>query len=314
VSSERILALVNARSGTADKAEAALAEAGAFDVRVVEPEGLSEAIQSGVADGQRRIVVAGGDGTIASAARCLVGTGVELAIVPGGTLNHFARDLGIPADAPTACEIAADHTVTACVDVGYVNGRLFLNTSSVGAYVKLVRTRERLESRLGYTLSSVAAAVRVFLGVPRFDVELEVEGVARRYRTPLVFVGVGERELRLPTLGRRVPNGKRGLHVMVVRGRTRAGLLALAFNAVARGVGYASRTPKLDSFIVDHCRVVLRRRGPVAVDGEIVQLDTPLEYRVATNALKVVVREQEAGGGRREARGREARGIAGGGK
>src|SRR3712207_2096723 len=222
-----ILALVNSKSGTADKAKAALTDAGTFDVEVVEPEQLASRIEAAVGEGQRRIVVAGGDGTIATAARALIGTGVELAIVPGGTLNHFARDLGIPADPPSACEIAADQTVTACADVGYVNGRLFLNTSSVGAYVKLVRTREHLERRLGYWLSSAAASLRVFLGLPQFDVELEVDGVARRYRTPLVFVGVGERELRLPTLGKRVPNGRRGLHVMVVRGRTRAGLLAL---------------------------------------------------------------------------------------
>jgi diacylglycerol kinase family enzyme len=75
-----------------------------------------------------------------------------------------------------------------------------------------------------------------------------------------------------------------------VRGRTRAGLLALALSAVARGVRHVARTPKLDSFIVDRCRVVLRRRGPVAVDGEIVDLDTPLEYEVTRDALKVVVR------------------------
>jgi diacylglycerol kinase family enzyme len=286
----RILAFVNPKSGTAQKARSALTEAGAFDVRVVEPEGLADAIANAVSEGTRRIVVAGGDGTIATAAYALVGTGVELGIVPAGTLNHFARDLGIPADLASACEVAADKTVTACADVGYVNGLLFLNTSSVGAYVRLVRTRERLERPLGYRLASAAAAIRVFLGIPRFDVELEVDGVLRRYTTPLVFVGVGERELKRPTLGRRIPGGRRGLHVMVVRGRTRAGLLALALAAVARGVRHVSRTPKLDSFVVDHCRVFLRRRGPVAVDGEIVQLDTPLEYIVRRDALRVVVR------------------------
>jgi diacylglycerol kinase family enzyme len=284
-----ILAFVNPKSGNAEKAQAALTEAGAFDVRVVEAERLADTISGAVADGRRRIVVSGGDGTIATAAHALVGTGVELAIVPGGTLNHFARDLGIPVDLPSACAIAADATVPACVDVGYVNTLLFLNTSSVGAYERLVRTRDRLEGRVGYRVASAAGAMRVFLGVPRFDVELEVDGGVRRYRTPLVFVGVGERELKLPTLGKRIRGGRRGLHVMVVRGRTRAGLLALALAAVARGVRHVSRTPKLDSFIVDRCRVFVRRRGPVAVDGEIVQLDTPLEYKLVRDALKVVV-------------------------
>ena len=64
-------------------------------MRVMDPERLSDAIQEAVADGRRRVVVAGGDGSIASAARCLVGTGVELAIVPGGTLNH-RRDSVFP--------------------------------------------------------------------------------------------------------------------------------------------------------------------------------------------------------------------------
>jgi diacylglycerol kinase family enzyme len=284
-----ILALVNPKSGNAEKARTALTEAGAFDVRVVEPERLVDAISGAVDEGNRRIVVAGGDGTIAAAAHALLGTGVELGIVPGGTLNHFARDLGIPGDPASACKIAADRTFSACVDVGFVNGLLFLNTSSVGAYVRLVQTRERLERRLGYRLASAAAATRVFAGIPRFDVELEVDGVVRRYRTPLVFVGVGERELKRPALGKRIRAGRRGFHIMVVRGRTRAGLLALALAALARGVRRVSRTPKLDSFIVDPCRVFLRRRGPVAVDGEIVQLDTPLEYRLMRDALRVVV-------------------------
>ncbi len=295
MTSPHILALVNPRSGTAEKAKAALEDVGTFDVREVEPERLADEIQSAVQDGEKRIVVSGGDGTIATAARSLVGTGVELGIVPGGTLNHFAHDLGIPADLPSACEIAADHTITACADVGYVNGLLFLNTSSVGAYVRLVRTRERLESGLGYALASAAAAIRVFLGIRRFDVELEVDGLVHRYRTPMVFVAVGERELKLPTFGKRRRGGRRGLHVMVVRGQRRAGLLALAFAAVARGVRHVAGTPKLDSFVVDRCRVVLRRRGPVAVDGEIVTLDTPLEYRVARDALKVVVKEETSG-------------------
>src|ERR671915_2212298 len=147
MTSPPILALVNPKSGRADKAHAALDEAGSFDVRVADPKRLADVISKAVTDGKRRIVVAGGDGTIATAAHALVGTGVELGIVPGGTLNHFARDLGIPADLPSACEIAADATQRACADVGYVNGVLFVNTSSVGAYVRLVRTREHLERR-----------------------------------------------------------------------------------------------------------------------------------------------------------------------
>ncbi|MEO6331031.1 MAG: hypothetical protein ABIP09_00530, partial [Gemmatimonadaceae bacterium] len=110
-----------------------------------------------------------------------------------------------------------------------------------------------------------------------------------RYRTALVFVGVGERELKAPKFGARVEGGRRGLHVLVVTGRRRARLVALAMAAASRGVDQAARGPELDSFIVDRCTIQLRRhRVPIAIDGEITDARTPLELRLAANALKVV--------------------------
>src|SRR5204863_85435 len=150
---------------------------------------------------------------------------------PGGTLNHFARDLGVSTEAAEALELALGGTCRG-VDIGIVNGRAFLTTSSVGAYVRFVRIRERLERRFGYRFASTLAAFRILLQLRSFAVELEVDGKPRIYRTPLVFIGVGEREMQLPTLGSRVSDGKRGLHVMVVRGRSRARLLARALAAI----------------------------------------------------------------------------------
>ena len=112
--------------------------------------------------------------------------------------------------------------------------------------------------------------------------------MTREYITPLVFIGVGERELRLPTLGARVPDGKTGLHVMVVRRRSGARALALGLAAAARGVKAVSRTPALDAFLVNSCRIERRARS-VSVDGEIVQIAPPLEYRHVPGHLRVVV-------------------------
>ena len=176
--------------------------------------------------------------------------------------------------------------------MGEVNGHVFLNTSSVGAYVTYVRTRERLERRLGYWLASAAAGLRILAHLHTIRVALEVDGTEREYLTPLVFVGVGERELRLPTLGARVEGGRRGLHVMVVRSRSGGHTLALAFAAAARGVRAVSRTPAMQSIIVDHVRIEPRSgvvSGDIALDGEVVSLRPPLEYRLVRDALKVVV-------------------------
>jgi diacylglycerol kinase family enzyme len=285
--SDRIPAIVNVASGTADDARKALALSGAFDVHEVQPGDIATTVKKLVTCGARRILVAGGDGTIATAAAQLVETPAELAVLPGGTLNHFAKDLGISTVAAEAVELASG---AACrgVDVGMVNGHIFLNTSSVGVYVRYVRVREELEKSLGYRLASMLAALRILFTFRLMAVELEVKGHKQIFRTPLVFIGVGERELQVPLLGQRVRGGKRGLHVMVVQGRSRARLFAMALNAVARGVDSVAHTPQFESFVVDRFRIDLNGIGKVAVDGELVTLVPPLEYELRRDALTVV--------------------------
>jgi diacylglycerol kinase family enzyme len=286
-SAARIPAIVNVASGSADAAREALAESDVFDVHEVEPTAIASTVKEVVAAGARRVLIAGGDGTIATAAAALIGTKAELAVLPGGTLNHFARDLGISTVAAEAVALASGDACRG-VDVGVVNGRIFLNTSSVGAYVRFVRVREQLERHFGYRLASALAAFRILFTLRLMAVEVVIEGQKRLYRTPLVFIGVGERGLQLPALGQRVPNGRRGLHVMVVRGRPRARALALGLAAVARGLKSVSRTPEFESIIVDKLRIDMNRMGTVAIDGEIVNLSAPLEYELKPDALSVV--------------------------
>jgi diacylglycerol kinase family enzyme len=293
VPAPHIPAIVNVASGTADEAREALAASGAFDIHEVKPTAIASTVKELVSTGARRILVAGGDGTIATAAAALLDSPAELAVLPGGTLNHFARDLGISTVAAEAVKLASSGSCRG-VDVGMVNGRLFLNTSSVGAYVRFVRVRETLERSFGYRIASAMAAFRILFTLRLMAVEVVVEGRRQIYRTPLVFVGVGERGLHLPALGQRVRSGKRGLHVMVVRGRPRARLLALGLAAVARGMDTVARTPQFESFIVDELRIDMRGMGTVAVDGEIVTLSAPLEYTLRRDALTVVLPPPES--------------------
>ncbi len=284
---QRIPAFVNPKSGTAEGARKALAT-GPFDVREVEPDKLKDAISEEVGKNPKRILIAGGDGTIRTAVEIVAGTQIALAVLPSGTLNHFAKDHELPLDLEEAARVAAAPGVGP-VDVGRVGDNRFHGTSSIGAYVTFMRHRDRLEPKVGYKIATFLAGIWTFFTMPTIAVALEVDGKAQIYRTPLVFIAVGERELKIPTLGGRVKGGKRGLHVMVVRGRRRARLFFLALDAFSRGVGEASREPELDAFIVERCTLSMKRRETrISFDGESEKANTPLEYQLERDILIVV--------------------------
>ena len=287
-SQNTLKAFLNAGGGSADAAKEALTKAG-FDLEEVQPGELEKSFKAAIDDGAKRILVAGGDGTIATAAALVANTDVELAILPAGTLNHFARDYGIPTDLDEAATVAASGVITGG-DIGYANDNVFLNTSSLGAYVTFVRDRERFEKYVGYRIASLIAAVLTIYHLRTFAVTLEVDGVKKTYRSSLVFIGVGERELKMPTLGSRVKNGRRGLHLMIVKGHGKARLFTIALAAMAKGTREASKLPEFDNFIVDSCRIDLHRsRATIGLDGELKRMQTPLDYKIERDALRLVV-------------------------
>jgi diacylglycerol kinase family enzyme len=289
-----IPAIINKRAGNAEEAARVLADAGGFEIHDVEPPEIRRTALDIVARNPRRLLVCGGDGTISTVAPAVVNTGIELAIIPGGTLNHLAKYLGIPGDLRAAVGMARTG-ITRTLDAGRLNDRLFLNTSSVGAYEIFVRRRERLERIWGYTIGSLIAGINTLLRAPIFAVRVEVDGVEEVYRTPLVFIGVGERELRIPSLGGRSERGRRGLHLMIVRSRTGARFASLALQAAARGVDAVSRTPAMDSLVVDRCTIELHS-DTASSDGELVTVTPPLRYEFVPDALTVVIGERREGG------------------
>lgn len=284
-----IPAYVNARSGTAKAAIEALERNTGFAVRLIEPERPELALRQAVQAGAPKVLVAGGDGTIASAASVLAGTSTALAILPGGTLNHFARDHGIPTDLEEALHVA-EHGRVIAVDVGSLNDQLFLSTSSVGVYVRFVETRDRLARHLGYWLASLVAGVRILRTLRNVRVSLESGGETRIYRAPLVFVGVGQRTLALPGLGQLAGEPGGALHVVVPRGRRQARRFTRAYARMSRGLAVEARPLGLDSALVQRLRLDLPKpMVKVAMDGEIRHQRTPLEYRLERGALNLVV-------------------------
>lgn len=127
--------------------------------------------------------VAGGDGSVNAAAEVALSNDQPLVVVPAGTLNHLARDLGI--DSVHDAVKALEQGTAAAVDVSTIDGKVFLNTASFGSYVELVDAREELEGRIGKWPAVVVALARVLRSSD--PVEVEIDGSPRSLW--MIFVG-----------------------------------------------------------------------------------------------------------------------------
>jgi diacylglycerol kinase family enzyme len=292
-----VAAIVNAGAGTVDALgpiDGGIAEIGgdhglAIRVEMVEGAEIEAAARRALAEvkagAMDLVAVGGGDGTIGTVASVLADTGVPLAIMPLGTLNHFARDLGIPGDLDAAMALIAEGEIRS-VDAGEVNGRLFINNSSIGLYPYMVADRERRRAEAGMSkwTAMLLAALRAARRFPRRRLLVRAEGVARPYRTACLFVGNNEYDMRFASLGRTQLDGGR-LHLYITRPVT-----ALAFLWFALKAGLGLRLPELDHWQTESAEIRSRTsRLPVALDGEIEMLSPPLTYRLRPGALRVVV-------------------------
>ncbi|CAA6804235.1 MAG: Diacylglycerol kinase catalytic region [uncultured Thiotrichaceae bacterium] len=287
----KVPAFINPDSGTAEQVLPLLEEDSRLEVYALEPVALATKIEEAVRCNVARVIVSGGDGTIALAASKVAQSETELAIVPGGTLNHFSSRLGIPEDTSAAIDLAVSGS-TEAVGVGYVNDHLFINTSSVGAYVHFVRTRNQLQSDMGYHSASIIAGLRRLIRFRSSRVILD----QIKIRSPLVFVGVEERELSFPHLGQYQDEGREGLHLIAVKSRSRFDTLKIAINAILRGIDPLDKAEKVENNVLDSLQLDFPQKSSklyVAADGELVKLESPLRYRYARNELAVVTQKSQ---------------------
>lgn len=283
--------IVNTSGGAASRAGKALAEqlAAAFAdagqqiaLDLVEGADIPAALKRH-ADAPR-VAVGGGDGTLASAAEALSRRGAELAVLPLGTRNHFARQLGIPLDLSDAASLAATG-VTRLVDLGDASGRTFINNFSVGAYVKLVRERER--SPLPRLLATVPAAWHTLRELRSRTFELTIDGVTCPVATPLLFVGNNRYEIPEGHPGERTALDDGKLSCYAVAPLSRPALAAAALRVLI------ARPRMHRDFALDRLAEEVRIEGPgrsleAALDGERIRFDLPLAIRIRPRALAVV--------------------------
>jgi diacylglycerol kinase family enzyme len=238
--------------------------------------------------GAELVTAGGGDGTINAVASVMVGSGVRFGVLPLGTLNHFAKDLGIPLELDEAVRNLATG-LPHQVDVGEVNGRIFLNNSSLGLYPDIVRDREEQQRRLGRgkwpaALWATLAALRRY---PFLSMRLTVKGETLARRTPFVFIGNNRYTMQGLAIGERDCLDDGLLSLYVAQHPTRLGLLRFALDALRGKLGSERDFDVLEAtgFEID----THRHRLHVATDGEVTVMNPPLRYRVRPGALTVLV-------------------------
>jgi diacylglycerol kinase family enzyme len=291
----RVFVIINAHSGCGNdealvqrvralfttvgvEAEVHLAHGGAeIDARI------AEAI-TGRADA---VIAAGGDGTVSAVAGALAGGQIALGVLPLGTLNHFAKDLGVPMDLEAAVrQIVTGRTMR--VDLGEVNGRVFVNNSSLGLYPDIVHDREQQRKRFGRRkwFALFWAAIATLRKYPFLDVCIFLQGERHLRRTPFVFIGNNEYQMEGLALGERTSlnGGHLSLYAAQRPGRLR--LLQLALRAL---IGRLKSSRDFDvmratEIVVESHHHHLR----VAIDGEIMIMKPPLHYRIRPSDLNVL--------------------------
>ena len=233
------------------------------------------------------IAAAGGDGTVSSVAAAVARANKTLAVIPTGTLNHFARDAGIPTRLDAAVGLMRTGRPGA-VDVGIVNGRSFLNNASLGSYPRMVDERNALERRgRSRRVAAIVAVARTWWRLRSVTAALAIDGRELIRRTPFIVVGNGRYVLSGFALTRRHHVSDHQLSLYVAPRAGRLGALALPLRAL---FGTLDRYEQFETFAATEITIALgQRRVLAAIDGEVRELESPLRCAIKPGALQVLL-------------------------
>lgn len=288
-----LVVIYNKQAGKGDLAtlQKAFARAGAQPEYIpVESRKLRSILTALRNNPKATVVAAGGDGTINSVAAHLYGGTCKLGIMPTGTLNHFARTLGIPLNTTRAAQtIMAGHTTQ--VDIGRVNSHVFVNNASIGFYPRSLRFREEYQQKIGKWPAATIGLLHAVLHPRRYSVDLVTNGIKRHFRTPFVFVGNNEYQRHGPGLGERATLHNGTLALYIVKATHPIAII----NALIHTFLTTKRRTR-DFAIHNTQSATMYARGHtklrVACDGESFTLRTPLRFTSEPQALRVIVPKQ----------------------
>ena len=292
---ERVAVIFNPVSGMQDPAlrrkrleqlavDAGLTcELGETDVEL----GARPLAEKAVADGVQRLIISGGDGSVAEAADVVAGTDVVLGVVPGGTGNLLAVNLGLPTD-PAAAFKAATHGLVRSIDVGRANGRVFLLVAGIGADARMVRDADRdLKRRWGVLAYAIAVLKNLSRPLTRYRITVDGETFTRRAQSVLVG-NLGKITAGLELIPGADPTDGI-LEVTVLRARSVSDLAQLFFRTLL-----GQRQSDNLTEIRKGRRITIETEPPqpVEIDGNHLGSTRRLEITVEPAALKIATPER----------------------
>ncbi len=294
---QRVLVVLNPQSGscTADDVREALArhfpgEQGVCSiVETGEGVDLAEVARQGSDEGRDLVIAAGGDGTVSAVAHGLVGTETPLGIIPLGTANVLARELGIPVELEGACALLAGPYALRGVDVMRVAGKHYFTQVGIGIDAMMIRDTKTEHKRRFGRIAYLVTAARSLIGFQPRRFNLVVDGQKSRPKVmQIVVANVGTLGQPPFRWGPDIEPDDGRVNVCLVRARTLPDYARLVWHVVRHKHKQDPNVRYLDSreSVLVHCS----RPMPVQADGEVIG-ETPVEIHVVPSAVRVVVPE-----------------------
>jgi diacylglycerol kinase family enzyme len=294
---QKIALILNDSSGLeSDKADILklleLPENSIFTVVRFDSKNIRSSVSKLASEGYTSIVAVGGDGTVSAVAGTIIELGlqkrgIKLGVLPTGTFNHFAKDLGIPSSiAETLNIIRKEKSVL--IDVGKVNDMYFVNNSSLGIYPKIVKIRDRMKKNgYGKTIALVAASISALRTDNSLSIEFESENNKVRKITPFVFIGNNKYEISGFNIGERKRLDEGSLTICITKQVSKFRLIVLACKAIIgtliestdfNVIGLKEFTIYSKASLID-----------VSHDGEVSKINTPLHYQILPKIISVII-------------------------
>lgn len=247
---------------------------------------LHRHVQTESAKPSATIVAAGGDGTVSFVASMLHGAKAKMGVIPSGTLNHFAKDLGLPLDIKRSVAVIIKGSVRH-VDAGMVNKKVFVNNSSIGLYPRSLRAREQYDGQIGKWPAAILGAIKVLARPRRYQVTLAIDGKSITRRTPFVFIGNNDYHVNKAPFSRRQEMDAGKLSVYIIKAKNAFGVFRMFAHALFTK---KRRTAEFEIYHVSAFTIATKRHRKlhVAYDGEVATLKTPLAYKSLPKSLRVI--------------------------